>query len=459
MFVPYFHDLALFPTLPMAVRGGPKQPPFAFRVLTFVLHICAFRDSLRIMENLKSAKRVARVKLTLTKRTVDALEPEDKSWIAWDDRLVGFGCRVQPSGTKSFIVNYRSGDGGRNAPNKRVVIGRFGRVGPDEARRKARDMLGQVARGEDPAEERAEARGVPTLAEAFETYIKANPKRADRTVRLYRQVLRGKLGDWTRRPLDAITRQDVEDRFNRITERHGWATGNQAMSMLRSVYRRPCADHEGLRNPVDLWLAAGGRFNPKRRRRIPGPAEVLPRWRAGIEAVVPNPALRDIFLIGLYTGMRRGEVVSLRWERVDLERRVLRVEETKSGEPLELPVTRQLAAIFERLRPDCGGEAAPSGWLFPSPKKARAGHVADIARFYEDIGKVAGTRFWFHGLRNAFITVAERELMLPRSLTKRLVNHARPSDVTEGYAADWTVDQLREPAQRIADRIDELSLC
>ena len=46
--------------------------------------------------------------------------------------------------------------------------------------------------------------------------------------------------------------------------------------------------------------------------------------------------------------------------------------------------------------------------------------------------------------------------MLPRSLTKRLVNHARPGDVTEGYAADWTVGQLREPAQRIADRIDAL---
>ena len=44
-----------------------------------------------------------------------------------------------------------------------------------------------------------------------------------------------------------------------------------------------------------------------------------------------------------------------------------------------------------------------------------------------------------------------------RSLTKLLVNHARPSDITEGYAADWTVDQLREPAQRIADRIDELT--
>ena len=46
--------------------------------------------------------------------------------------------------------------------------------------------------------------------------------------------------------------------------------------------------------------------------------------------------------------------------------------------------------------------------------------------------------------------------MLPRPLTKRLVNHARDDDITEGYAADWTVEQLREPAQRVADRIEAM---
>ena len=76
--------------------------------------------------------------------------------------------------------------------------------------------------------------------------------------------------------------------------------------------------------------------------------------------------------------------------------------------------------------------------------------------YYARISLAGGTKFWFHALRNCFITVAERELLLPRTLTKRLVNHARPSDVTEGYAADWTVEQLREPAQRVAGRIDEL---
>ena len=44
-----------------------------------------------------------------------------------------------------------------------------------------------------------------------------------------------------------------------------------------------------------------------------------------------------------------------------------------------------------------------------------------------------------------------------RSLTKRLVSHKGGSDVTEGYAAYWTAEQLREPAQPVADRIDELT--
>ena len=101
------------------------------------------------------------------------------------------------------------------------------------------------------------------------------------------------------------------------------------------------------------------------------------------------------------------------------------------------------------------GDEVMRGWVFPS-LSSKSGHVEELHGHYARIGKVSGTKFWFHGLRNVFITVAERELMLPRSLTKRLVNHARPSDVTEGYAADWTVEQLREPAQRIADRIDEL---
>ena len=406
--------------------------------------------------NQTSAKRIAKVKLTLTKRTVEALEPADTPWIAWDDKLVGFGCRVQPSGTKSFVINYRAGEGGRNAPNKRVVVGRFGRVTPDQARRRAQEMLGRVAGGEDPASKRADARALPTLGEACDDYIGIRRGRVDSTQKSYRRYTNLYLGDWRSRPLDAITRRDIEDRFELITERRGPVPANQTMSFLRSVYRRPCVDHEGLRNPVDLWLAGGGRYHRTPRKRISSPAEVLPKWRAGIDAAVRNPVHRDVFLFGLYTGMRRGEIFPLHWDRVDLEAELFRVEETKTGVPLELPITRQLGEILARRRAGSAEmHAELRDWVFPSIT-SKSGHIIEPRAHYAAITKAGGAKFWFHALRNCFITVAERELMLPRSLTKRLVNHARPQDVTEGYAADWTVGQLREPAQRIADKIDEL---
>ena len=206
-----------------------------------------------------TGKRTARLRLTLNKRNVDALEPSDKPFIAWDDKLIGFGVRVQPSGLKSFIVNYRAGDGGRKAPNKRVVIGRFGPVTPDQARRIAQKMLGKVADGQDPADKRARARSMPTLQEAFQDYLNAKSYRSAKTGRSYRRAIERHLADWVSRPLNTIERREVEARFILLSSKHGWAIGNQVFSLLRSVYRRACVDHEGLRNPVDLWLAAGGR--------------------------------------------------------------------------------------------------------------------------------------------------------------------------------------------------------
>ena len=406
--------------------------------------------------DISTGKRTAKVKLTLTKRTVENLQPADKPWIAWDARVSGFGMRVQPSGAKAFIINYRTRSGGRRARNRRIAIGRCDHLAPEDARRLAQELLGRVARGEDPAQERADSRGIPTLREAFAEYLAANPTRKPSTEKVYRSQMHSCLGDWQSRPLDTITRRDVEARFHRVSQRSGWAVANHIIALLRSVYRRPCVDHESLRNPVDLWLAGGGRYHRAVRRRISTPAETLPRWWSAIEAEVTVSATRDIFWFGMYTGMRRGEIMGLRWDRVDLERRLFRVEATKTGEPLELPITRQLTALLDRRRQEAGasnGRARP--WVFPST--GTSGHTVELQHLYRRISEAAGTKFWFHGLRNVFITVAERELMLPRSLTKRLVNHARGSDVTESYAADWSVEQLRDPAQRIADRIDELA--
>ena len=212
----------------------------------------------------------------------------------------------------------------------------------------AHEMLGRVAAGQDPAAERARARAGPTLREAFEEYLGAGPERKASTIASYRSTVYKDLASWLARPLDTISRKDVEQCFNRLSAEAGWVQVNNALKMLRSLYRRQCVDVQGLHNAVDQWRAAGGRLHRERRRRIPPPTEVLPRWHRGIEAAVRNPVARDAFRFGLYTGMRRSEVFGLRWTQVDFAAMTLRLEETKTGEPLELPLTRQLAAILER---------------------------------------------------------------------------------------------------------------
>ena len=136
---------------------------------------------------------------------------------------------------------------------------------------------------------------------------------------------------------------------------------------------------------------------------------------------------------------------------------VFRVEETKTSAPLELPITRKLATIVERRFAESGASSDDDDdWVFQSAVPGAVGHIADLSQDYKRIGDAGGARFSYHGLRNCFISVAERDLLLPHALTKRLVNHAPASDITEGYGADWTIEQLREPAQRIADRIETL---
>ena len=423
--------------------------------VSFSVDCIAARVIIRGMTK-SSGKRIALNKLSLTRRSIEAMKPREIPWVAWDDKLTGFGVRVQPSGVKSFFVNYRTGEGGRKALNRNVVIGRFGRMSPEQARRLAQQVLGKVAAGGDPALERSEARAIPLLKQAFEDYMASNPNRSANTDTKYRGDFGSHLGDWQLRPLDAITRQDVEALFNGLTGDLGWSAANRAISLLRAIYRRPCVDFDGLRNPVDLWLAGGGRYHRPRRRKISTPAEVLPCWKKGIEAAVGMASARDALWFGLYTGMRIEEVLALRWERVDMAALVFRVEETKTGEPLELPVTRQLAEILERrwtTRETMSGQLRD--WVFPSPASG-SGRIPHLSHLYPPISEAGGAKFWFHGMRNCFITVAEHDLLLPRSLSKRLVNHARSNDVTEGYAADWTAGQLRDPAQRVADRIESL---
>ena len=395
-------------------------------------------------------RRVALHKARLTTRTVADAMPRDRRYIVWDDELTGFGVRISPSGLRSFIVQYRAREGGRRAAGRKKVVGHFPALTPAQARSMAREVLRAVA------ERRANGDGgalpIPTLRHALEAYLRGRPTISANTRSQYRRRFERHGSQWLDRRLDELVREDVERRFLDLSEHAGPSVANAFAKLLGAMYRAACADHDELRNPVAEWRMGGGKLHRARRRTIAPPAEVLPRWRRGLEAGVPQ-VMCDMVWMGLFTGLRISEVSGLRWEDIDASQSWLWIRETKNGQALELPITRQVRGLLDRRReaPDADDE-----WVFPGP--AGRGPYANAGEWYARISERAGSRFWFHGCRNAFITVAVRDLMLPESLVKRLVNHAPSDDVTEGYAADWTREELREASQRIADRVEALAL-
>ncbi|WP_338664109.1 Arm DNA-binding domain-containing protein [Pararoseomonas sp. SCSIO 73927] len=104
----------------------------------------------------------------LTKRAGETAEVRASEYFIWCDELPGFGVRIYPSGRRGYLVQYRSA--GRS---RRANIGFHGRLTADEARKEAMKLLGQVAKGGDPAEERATRRASLTVRELCDRYLAA----------------------------------------------------------------------------------------------------------------------------------------------------------------------------------------------------------------------------------------------------------------------------------------------
>src|ERR1700759_1205483 len=97
----------------------------------------------------------------LSKRTIASLVPRDRTYIAFDAELSGFGLRVMPSGAMTWVVEYRPAGGGRRAAKRRMKIDGANKITPEEARLQARQILARVRLGEDPARTRSLNRRVP----------------------------------------------------------------------------------------------------------------------------------------------------------------------------------------------------------------------------------------------------------------------------------------------------------
>src|SRR5580693_5155710 len=106
----------------------------------------------------------------ITKPVCDAALATGRQYAIWDTELKGFGLRVNSTGVKTFVIRYRVG-GGRKAVGRMHVIGRYGPLTAEKARKDAKIALAEVAAGGDPQGGRAKARDEMKLDELCDLYI------------------------------------------------------------------------------------------------------------------------------------------------------------------------------------------------------------------------------------------------------------------------------------------------
>jgi hypothetical protein len=186
--------------------------------------------------------------LRLTRENIERIVlPEKGEAFYWDTKVKGFGLRVTAKGMR-FIVQTRIAT--KSGPRiTRIKIGTHGRLAPDQAEKQAKILLGQVESGTDPNREKQAKRiKARTLGEVFEEYVTRKKNLRPRTVKLYGDVFRLALSDWSNRPLHKITKDDAERRYADLCEKwravdvafdrstDGKALASQAMRLLSQLY-------------------------------------------------------------------------------------------------------------------------------------------------------------------------------------------------------------------------------
>lgn len=381
--------------------------------------------------------------LRLTRTTVDALPFAAGGQVLYRDVILpGFGLRV---GSRSKVYFAEKQVKGRT---RRISIGRADLFVPEVARKKALTLLADMADGHDPNEKkRKEQVEQITLEGAFERFFAARTTLSPVTVKSYGRTVRVYLKAWAKKPISDITRQMVLRRHQEMAAAHGEVTSNNVMRHLRSVYNFIAATQDDFPpNPV-LILGQGRAWFRERRQQTLITALDLPAWW---RAVMAEPDYsRDFLLTTLFTGMRRGEVMKLRWDNVDLNARTLHLPTTKNGDPLNLPLSPFLADLLIARK----AKADASPFVFPGPGKE--GHLIETKKFLLRISTGSGVSFTLHDLRRTFITIAE-SLDVPHYALKGLLNHRAHGDVTGGYIV-VNAERLRRPVDLVPARILELA--
>ncbi|MDY7092607.1 MAG: tyrosine-type recombinase/integrase [Acidobacteriota bacterium] len=397
----------------------------------------------------------------ITKRAVDSLiASNQKPVFLWDRELKGFGVKALPSGRKVFLLQYRMpGDSWKKAP-KRLTIGAVGTLTPEQARRRASELLLGIAAGEDPREAIRRQTDTPTMTDLAERFLaeylpgKKRPPRAS-TISFYEGLFRchvtPRLGDI---PVADVTTAQVEGLHQ--TLRHKPYVANRVLSMLQNAF-----------DQAERWQWRPQLSNPARHvERYPeakrgAKTEVMlssEQMSALLQAIDAeeaeggNPTACTAIRFAFWTGWRIGEVLRLEWDRIDMEQGVATLLQTKTAETERRQLPAEAVSLLEEVT-----RLAGCKYVFPGAD-AR-GHLTTVRRPWQNICKRAGLddlpglgAFRLHDLRHNVVSW-DVSRGVPLEIAGRNVGH-RSRRSTEVYA-HFAPDALKKAADERARAMRE----
>ena len=379
--------------------------------------------------------------MNLTKKSIEALTARKKRYNANDDRIQGLGVAVYPSGVKSFFWYRRI-----NGQLTWKTLGSVEELSVEQARARAQELNVGAAdwksRSYDGPNPIGRAPREPTLNDIIEDYCDKRllshakkPEKAAADVRWMRDKYMGGLKN---QRLSNIARNDLRELHRVIGTKHGHVTANRLVTLLKTLFNwaKKAWDWTG-----DNPAAFIEKYHETPRTRALQPEERT----VFIEALAnePNRDLRDFLVISVFTGVRRSDILSMRWADIAFgSEPTWTIPNPKNRKPLKVFL---MPEVIERLE----ARRNESPWVFPSDR-GETGHLVTIKKGWHAFVKRTGIKgLHVHDLRRTHGTILE-EAGVPISVISKILGHSSTA-VTERYLASG--DKVREEAVRKGTRV------
>ncbi|MCH2250982.1 MAG: site-specific integrase [Cognatishimia sp.] len=374
----------------------------------------------------------------LTKRSVEGFEVRDTSYFEWDTEIKGFGCRIMPSGTKTYQVQYRKG--GRT---RRASIGRHGNITADQARNRAKEIMGELSKGANPVEEIAHHRRSPNVSALCERFFaehameRCKPTTQGEYRRAIDLFINPAIGSFK---IVDVERKDIAELHHKF--RHKPYQANRTLGVLSKMFN--LAEVWGLRPDGSNPCRHVPKYKEQKRERFLSQNELQRLGQAlsdsladGTETIYVIAAFRLLLL----TGCRLGEIQTLRWDYITESG--MELPDTKTG-ARRIPLPQAARAVLSALPREDGNPYVIAG-------SVEGKYATDLQKPWRRIRKRAGLEdVRIHDLRHTYASNAVSSGM-PIQMVGRLLGHSQiQTTMRYAHLAD---DPVRRAAEENAARL------